>query len=690
MYRLSETAPALPIGAGRRKSVPADGRQNMTASSERDKRYRLEADPAPEGDSAAPGATVDQGDIDALLAEFQSDGPTETLTPPLTAAPMDSGNFIDGPIGQDDIDRLLDGGDGPVSAVSGDETPDSAEDALADTEEDNLTDQEKMDRLIAELQEGNRQTDDDDEASADEEDSAATTDEVVVAPEPAPPLDAPPAVETNETPDGEPEAAHSDNPPSEAFDALDDEEADFEAYNDDEPVPMPTPEAPVEGESKVMPPDDAFADAPEAPAESAAAPSTPETDPFEARLTRRRAVALPEKKTQRRWLRWISAAVVIVVAAVGGAVGYRHFFTPLPALMEPPAQGAGPQAVDDSLPPSGAVAAAVPYLRDSLEDRFMKMDAARQAMLDKQTEILQLRRGYEAGIVDIERVIVQEAQRLGITRYGEAVAVDVIDYGLRTIQRRLAIMKQLDAPVGRLHDASEAILYAKRLASINLMLVGLAEGIDTAHIGRQMDEALATHPLQETLLLPLPDTKTTVPLETLWQRIADRAGRSGSASVKAADAPSTSALTDDARLWNAICEGDFSGKYQITSLSTQAAHCLAGWQGSELFLNRLAQLQVADAAALSAWKGQWMTLNRVEALSAAAAQALFQWRGSRLSLNGLRQLPDGAAEAVANWTGKELELMGLERLTLPMAKALAHWKGSGGRLFVPEKFYQKK
>lgn len=670
----------------------------MPALSEKDKLDRLAAELDAEDESTESEGAVDQSDIDALLAEFQNAAePTSEPAAQVVASPDDETSDEalpdrddpkGGPIGQDDIDRLL---AGEASAEEADEAPPATAESAAleaPTEADELSDQEKMDRLIAELQEESLK-------ETAEPDEAATAEDIA------------PEVE-----DEPPQAPDPEDPEPDDFDALDDDEMDLDGYEDPEmetepPPPVelpaePAPDAPVDdvdgGDQE-----DAVADPPpdEAPSPP---PAAPEEVPLETRLerrqARRRAVALEEKKAVRRWPRWAMSAVLLAVAAIGGALGYRYVDTSLlgdnPAPVGPAAAASASVSVTDTVvEPSSADTSQDPQpLKDGLERRFAQIDTARQSIIDKQNEILQLRRDYEEGIRDIETAIVREAQSRNIKRYQDAAAVEAIDYGLRTIQRRLAYIKRLDAPVQRLYNSGEALLYAKRMGSVNLMLVGLAEGIDSTLIGQQMDAALAAHPVEAALQLPQEKNKPGISLETIWQRIVTRMGSIGrAADASSASAPAVVAAkssTDDIRIWNALCEGDFSDKYQVTSLSADAGGCLAGWQGTELFLNRLVQLDARAAGALSAWHGQWMAMNRIETLSAAAAKALFQWKGSRLSLNGLRQMPDGAAEALANWPGKELELMGLERLSVPIAKALAHWKRGGGRLFIPEKFYRKQ
>ncbi|MFH1983346.1 MAG: hypothetical protein ABIL58_15990 [Pseudomonadota bacterium] len=690
----------------------------MAALSENDKLDRLAAEL--EGDDSSPetGGAVDQNDIDALLAEFQNAATAAPEPKPSAKKRADANGSGDSPMGQSEIDRLLAGGDSADEAELA-PTPSAEDTAAADIPAAELSDQEKMDRLIAELQEESHTAADQGTGPATEVEM--TAEEAVPAsdPEPAPGVNGAsalmaeaPVTDTDEAGAGlvEDLASQTAQNPLEDFDALDDDEIDLDGYEDRAPKPaLATPAAepeapvtePVAQEISGQDENGALETAPEA----VVAPA-PEALPSEAALelrlerrkVRRRAVALDEKRTTRFWPRYLISAAVLIAAAIGGAAGYRAFdarqrAADLPSEAAKSAGAQPQQSASEPAPLPNNASQVAPSLQESLDGRFARIDAARQAMIEKQNEILQLRGEYEAGIREIEADIVREAQALGVKRYPEATAVKAIDYGLRTIQRRLDYIKKLETPVQRLHDGSEAMLYAKRLASVNLLLVGLAEGIDSTVIGQQMDAALAAHPVADVLQLETAEGKPDASLETIWQRIVARMGSAGSAAAPAAAGAVTTAKTgadDDARIWNALCEGDFGDKYQLTALSAAAAACLAGWQGSELFLNRLRQLNPQEAAALSVWKGQWLAMNRIDTLSVAATQALFQWPGTRLSLNGLRQLPDGAAEAVANWPGKEMELMGLERLNLPMAKAIAHWKRAGGRLFVPEKFYRKQ
>jgi hypothetical protein len=682
----------------------------MADTTEKNTLDQLAAELASDGAAADSGGAVDQNDIDALLAEFQNSAapPAEPAPQAEPDPPAESVSSVPddpateaatggGPIGQDEIDRLLGGGDSSDTQPP----PEAGADAAGPAhEDDDLSDQEKMDRLIAELQaEGHEDfgADGDEGTAADPEVADADTDaaspvepDSPSAPGDSPPVaaDAPCETDTDIAPAPEslPEAV------SDGFDALDDAEMDLDGYEDPAPLPPPSPEpeetqAPHDAATAV-PADDA--EGPEPVPEDPPAP--PEPPPV-----RRRAVALQEKRRVRRWPGWAMAAATVLLAALGGAMGY-HYFTgrqPVPgATPEAPgkvtAETLAGTEVQDATATQKESTRGGAALQNGLEDRFARIEARRQAMLEKQNEILALRREYETGIQEIEEGIVLEATERGIKRYAEAAALEAIDYGLRTIQRRLDYIKKLDVPIQRLHDDSEAMLYAGRLATVNLMLVGLAEGIDSASIGRQMDAALAAHAMDDALHLDGMGKAPDISLEKIWERIAARMHHSGTAAKAASAAAPLQVGADDQRIWAALCKGGFEDKYRLTSLSPEAAGCLARWQGAELFLNRLAALNPSSAEALSKWPGQWLAMNRIERLSDAAAKAIFQWQGGRLSMNGLRRLPDEAAVAVANWPGKELELMGLDRLSLPIAKALAHWKQNGGRLFVPEKFYRKE
>ena len=111
----------------------------------------------------------------------------------------------------------------------------------------------------------------------------------------------------------------------------------------------------------------------------------------------------------------------------------------------------------------------------------------------------------------------------------------------------------------------------------------------------------------------------------------------------------------------------------LTSLDTETARALAGYDKGPLLLNGLTSLDPDPAKALAEFKGDWLCLNGLTTLDADTAKALAN--GEYLYLNGLTPLDADTAKALTSGDCDILYLNGLTTLDSDPAKALAEFKG---------------
>ena len=166
-------------------------------------------------------------------------------------------------------------------------------------------------------------------------------------------------------------------------------------------------------------------------------------------------------------------------------------------------------------------------------------------------------------------------------------------------------------------------------------------------------------------------------METIWQDIARKLPVKPDQPIE--NRPANPEGNE--AIWDALCEGDYSGRDRLTALSTKAAGCLANWKGKDLFLNGLGELTPEVARELSRWEGEWLGLNGLADLSPEAAVHLARWKGKALSLNGLSHLSPQVVAILSEWPGEQIELVNV--------KHLAHWENPNTRLFFNESLQRK-
>ena len=313
-----------------------------------------------------------------------------------------------------------------------------------------------------------------------------------------------------------------------------------------------------------------------------------------------------------------------------------------------------------------------------LDAKISEIMALRDALLQKQAEILELKNEYQKRIDELEKEIADEMQRAGISTFLQAMENRRVQFGLQTIQRRQNYIRKLEKPSNWIFEACEELLYIKRQAMVDLQVAEIASGIDLNRHMQQMEVAADRYKLTaEKLAIDLTDAQSES-LEKIWERIQHNRLKNTAVHFQ----------SKNQVISEQICQGDFELLTELTEISAETAKCVTRMPGSGLFLSGLTELPPAAARNLFQWNGSWICLNGLRVLSPRAAHYLFQWRGDWISLNGLTEFPADIGQALLQWNGAQLELMGLQHIAGPPEKIgiefLAHWERLGGKLFVPD------
>jgi hypothetical protein len=307
----------------------------------------------------------------------------------------------------------------------------------------------------------------------------------------------------------------------------------------------------------------------------------------------------------------------------------------------------------------------------------------RETLLHKEEEIRQLKKHYQEGIAELEKEIFDEMRSAETDTFLQALENKRIEFGLRTIQRRNAYMRQLDQPSAWIYKACEELLYLRRRAMVDLHVAEVASGIDMSMHMRHMNSAIEKYrPTADRLAVDMKD-EPLESLEEIWEQIQSR---NLQISNRRAD-------SKNKVIFEEVCSGTFKRVTELSEISVEAAKCIAAMPGSDLFLNDLNAISPQAAKYLFQWKGSWLCLNGFKALSPRVANYLFQWDGGWISLNGLTEFPTEIGEVLLQWQGKQLELMGLRYTNSSFAdigiEYLVRWERSGGKLFVPKEVRDK-
>jgi hypothetical protein len=376
-------------------------------------------------------------------------------------------------------------------------------------------------------------------------------------------------------------------------------------------------------------------------------------------------------------LAWSGVAAAVVLLMAGGtffwlshtdgetAVATAPSAVPLDSAAAVAVPVADPPLADEALLELEAVQDPAPAAQPlemspaskRLAELAERIQTHREDLLAKLGEIDDLSAYYKEGIERITTELVGHINTRQITDFKAASKDAAVSMGLATIQRRVGYIDKLKQPRRQIQAAAEELRYLARKADILSMIAAKSSGSNLDPFSKQVDETLErlTRGVAE---LALEETDEAGPaIDKIWKTV-------WAAHLKAPkkEPPATLAMRRNREIWKEVCKGDFTHIGELSALSTDAAACLAAWEGKDLFLNNLEQLSSDAAQSLSRWEGEWLVLNGLKTLSPKAARHLAAWQGRRLSLNGLTELPAAATKALAGWQGHQIEMIGLRRL----------------------------
>ena len=258
----------------------------------------------------------------------------------------------------------------------------------------------------------------------------------------------------------------------------------------------------------------------------------------------------------------------------------------------------------------------------------------------------------------------------------KAIADNAIALSIRAIQRRMVYIAKLDAPLKQLQDSAEDLLYLERKTEFFETLSQWISGPPLPEYKQQISNRIQSN-LKAAAELSVDQVQVQTPSETtVWKEIvAGFKVRKPAPNTRPAD----KSLNE--QIGREICDGNYSRKYQLTSLSPETAQCLVQWSGKDLYLNELTELTPQMAKILVQWPGEWLSLNGLKEISPETAKYLSQWPGKHLSLNGLEKLSPQVTAQLSQWRGAQLEMVGLT--------AIGRWENYTTRLFLSEALRHK-
>jgi len=332
-------------------------------------------------------------------------------------------------------------------------------------------------------------------------------------------------------------------------------------------------------------------------------------------------------------------------------------------------------------------------LSDSIIAKLEEITKLRNELLIKEGEIADLIMNYKNGINEMEDQILGVKQNNQINSFSVAIKNKEIEFGMMTIQRRLAYIDKIEPPYEWLNQGIEELLYLKRKIEIDARISRVISGIDMDKMIQEVDIVIQSYRNGiEKLEIDMKNVEL-MSLEMIWKRIIDKEKFIAENNTKTDEPLGINKIafrneeTNNRIIWEEISSGNFKRKNEMTNLSIEAAKNLSKWKNTDLFLNGLSELSPNVARYLLKWQGNWICLNGVKKLSPEAAKYLFQWHGNWISLNGISEISSELLRYLPHWQGKQLELMGLKYKESKSEQvglnALAKWEKAGGKLYIP-------
>ena len=634
------------------------------------------------GAEVAEGQALEQKDLDGLIEELNQDADDQPEASVPDSAKSEADEVATEAPSNDE-------GSAEDAAAPDSVLPSNQDDAGTET-----IDQSELEALIKELQEGVEAPEI--EPPQGSEDTSAGTDSIPDAPEEAQVTtkDAEPQDPPDQpTPDAPMERSPNDTESSQSTDGAPDQQ------KPGAPSPLSEGQSEPQADATPVSSQEQTISADRSPRETHA-DQTPEETPTEPEqhvieqiddVQPAPSLQTSIKNSKRKILAGLAVAAVLI--AVSGSSLFIKFRKPSPSdlVSEPPGSSTSvPIAASEPSQDPPVVAKEKSFLEPidrvaRINDKLEEARVLREELLTKHEEVLALKQHYQNGISLIRNEIQEEQTKNGIKSFPRAIKNNRIELGLQTIQRRMAYMDQLNQPLQWLRNASEELIFINRLITIDMRMLDTVSGIDLKALEQQIDEAIETYQPSVGRLAISYSGVELPPLKSIW----DKMFQTTRPRIVPTRQTASVANGRNQAIWNELCEGNYQRRSDLTTLSPDAARCLANAKESDLFLNSIASLSPEAAKNLFAWEGNWVCLNGLSQISSETARYLFNWNGNWISLNGLHDLRAEAARHLVHWQGRQLELMGLQFKGQPqelhMLTYLAQWKQAGGKLYVPDK-----
>ena len=309
-----------------------------------------------------------------------------------------------------------------------------------------------------------------------------------------------------------------------------------------------------------------------------------------------------------------------------------------------------------------------------LADTLAKLELLINKLQETKNMLDTLSGSYKDRIKDVEIKINEERKRKNIKTFKNAIKNIKIKLGLKTIQRRIFYIKELEKPYNQLICNIEELIYLKRKAKIAIQIIPIINQKEIEKFKKNIKTVLIKH-ISVTDTLFIDNNKTANKLESLesiWASLPY--------DTKTKNSKKSNKLTN-IEIWKQLSNDNFSNVNKLTQLSLASAEFLSKWKGKDLYLNKITKLSPEIAKKLIKWKGEWLCLNGLKSLSPDTAKYLFMWKGKHISLNSIKKLSDKEAEYISTWHGNQLELINLTRFSPKAAEYLNLWFASGGILY---------
>jgi hypothetical protein len=292
-----------------------------------------------------------------------------------------------------------------------------------------------------------------------------------------------------------------------------------------------------------------------------------------------------------------------------------------------------------------------------------------------QNDIEVFLRYYNDGIKNLEETIIKEIKRKNIKTFQDAIKNIKIKIGIETIQRRLFYIDKFQKPFNQLNCDIEELIFLKRKIKIAINIIPLVSEQEIENFEKSIKTILLKHiSVTDKLFTDNTSINKLESLESIWS------------ALPCSTEKKTEKKITSSEIWKELSDGNFTNINNLTRLSPAAAECLSKWKGKDLYLNNITKLTPQITKKIIKWKGDWLCLNGLSAISPEVAKILFSWDGKRISLNGIKKISEKEAEYISRWNGEELEIINLKYFSPAAAEYLTKWLKRGGKIYIDDKY----